>query len=116
MATQTQIPIVDYLKLGDDPHLVAHECTSCGARFFDRRNACAACFATEFRDVDVPTEGTLRSFTIVTFAAPGVPVPFVAGARTGSSTRWCWAPTTTEQKRSGSVTSRSTPEGGTDEQ
>jgi uncharacterized OB-fold protein len=36
-----QIPLVDYLELGDDPHLVANECTSCGARFFDRRNACA---------------------------------------------------------------------------
>ena len=79
MATKTQIPIVEYLELGDDPHLVAHECTSCGARFFDRRNACAKCFGTEFRTVDVPTEGELRSFTIVTFAAPGVPVPFVAG-------------------------------------
>ncbi len=44
------VPIVDYLVLGDDPHLVAKECTSCGARFFDRRNACAACFATEFKD------------------------------------------------------------------
>ena len=32
----------------------------------------------EFRDVDVATEGTVRSFTIVTFAAPGVEVPFVA--------------------------------------
>ncbi|HEU5084193.1 MAG TPA: OB-fold domain-containing protein [Acidimicrobiales bacterium] len=79
MATTTQIPIVDYLVLGDDPHLVAHECTSCGARYFDRRNACASCFGTEFTQVDVPTEGVLRSFTIVTFAAPGVPVPFVAG-------------------------------------
>ncbi len=79
MATKTQIPIVEYLELGDDPHLVAHECTSCGARYFDRRNACAKCFGTEFRSVDVPTEGELRSFTIVTFAAPGVPVPFVAG-------------------------------------
>lgn len=79
MATQTQIPLVDYLVLGDEPHLVANECTSCGARFFDRRNACASCFATEFRSVDIPTEGVLKSFTIVTFAAPGVPVPFVAG-------------------------------------
>ena len=79
MTTATQIPIVEYLALGDDPHLVANECTSCGARFFDRRNACASCFGTEFTQVDVPTEGTLRSFTIVTFAAPGVPVPFVAG-------------------------------------
>lgn len=74
-----QVPLVDYLVLGDEPHLVAHACTSCGARFFDRRNACAACSSTEFEDVDVPTEGVLRSFTIVSFAAPGVPVPFVAG-------------------------------------
>lgn len=81
MATQTktQIPLVDYLVLGDDPHLVANECTSCGARFFDRRNACASCFGTDFGSVDVATEGELTSFTIVTFAAPGVPVPFVAG-------------------------------------
>jgi uncharacterized OB-fold protein len=73
-----QIPLVDYLVLGDEPHLVAHECTSCGARYFDRRNACASCFATAFRDVPIGTEGEVRSFTIVTFAAPGVPVPFVA--------------------------------------
>ena len=74
-----QVPLVDYLVLGDDPHLVASECTSCGARFFDRRNACASCSATEFTKVDVPTEGVLKSFTIVAFASPGVPVPFVAG-------------------------------------
>ncbi len=73
------VPIVDYLVLGDDPHLVAQECTSCGARFFDRRNACAACFATEFKDTVIATEGELKAFTIVAFAAPGVPVPFVAG-------------------------------------
>ena len=74
-----QVPLVDYLVLDGEPHLRAHECTACGARFFDRRNACASCGATEFRDVDVPREGTLRTFTIVSFAAPGVPVPFVAG-------------------------------------
>ena len=74
-----QIPIVDYLVLGDDPHLVAKECTVCGARFFDRRNACASCFGSEFKDVDVATNGELKAFTIVAFAAPGVPVPFVAG-------------------------------------
>ena len=74
-----QIPFVDYLALEPEPHLVANECTSCGARFFDRRNACASCFATEFTKVPVSTEGELRSFTIVAFAAPGVDVPFVAG-------------------------------------
>jgi uncharacterized OB-fold protein len=74
-----KIPLVDYLVLGDEPHLRAHECTSCGARYFDRRNACAGCFGTEFRDVDIPTEGVLRAFTIVAYAAPGIPVPFVSG-------------------------------------
>lgn len=74
-----QIPLVDYLVLGDDPHLVAHECTACGARFFDRRNACANCTRNEFATAVIPTEGVLRTFTIVTFAAPGIPVPYVAG-------------------------------------
>jgi uncharacterized OB-fold protein len=72
-----QIPLVDYLVLGDDPHLVANECAGCGARYFDRRNACASCFGTEFRKARIATSGEVRSFTIVSFAAPGVPVPFV---------------------------------------
>jgi uncharacterized OB-fold protein len=74
-----QVPLVDYLMLGEEPHLEANECTSCGARFFDRRNACASCFATDFKKVAIATEGILQAFTIVAFAAPGVPVPFVAG-------------------------------------
>jgi uncharacterized OB-fold protein len=74
-----QVPLVDYLALGDDPHLVANECTACGARFFDRRNACAACSGASFTQTAIPTTGELRAFTIVAFAAPGVPVPFVAG-------------------------------------
>lgn len=72
------VPLVDYLDL-DGPCLVVNECTSCGARFFDRRNACAACSGAEFRRATVPTEGVLETFTIVGMAAPGVPVPFVAG-------------------------------------
>lgn len=75
----TQVPHVEYLVLGDSPHLVANECTSCKARFFDRRNACASCFGTSFTKASIPTEGILKAFTIVAFAAPGVPVPFVAG-------------------------------------
>lgn len=79
MSTVEQIPFVDYLVLGERPHLLAHECSRCGARYFDRRNACAGCFGTEFTSVDIATDGVLRAFTIVTFAAPGVDVPFVAG-------------------------------------
>jgi uncharacterized OB-fold protein len=72
------IPLVDYLVLGEHPHLIAHECTTCGARFFDRRNACASCFGSDFNTVDVATEGEVRAFTIVNAAAPGIQVPFVA--------------------------------------
>jgi uncharacterized OB-fold protein len=74
-----KIPHVEYLHLGDNPHLEANECTSCGARYFDRRNACASCFGTSFKKVAIATDGILKAFTIVAFAAPGVPVPFVAG-------------------------------------
>jgi uncharacterized OB-fold protein len=72
------VPLVDYLELGDSPKLVANECTNCGARYFDRRSACASCSGTSFRKVDIPTTGTVRTFTIVSFAAEGVDVPFVA--------------------------------------
>jgi len=74
-----QVPLVEYLVLGDDPHLTAQECTGCGARFFDRRNACASCEGDQFKKVRIANEGVLRAFTIVSMAAPGVPVPFVAG-------------------------------------
>jgi uncharacterized protein len=73
------IPLVDYLVLDPEPHLVANECTNCKARFFDRRNACASCGHTDFAKASVPTNGEVRAFTIVSFAAPGIPVPFVAG-------------------------------------
>ncbi len=72
------VPLVDYLVLGEHPKLVANECTQCGARFFDRRSACASCSNTEFRKVDIATTGTVRTFTIVSFAGEGVPVPFAA--------------------------------------
>jgi uncharacterized OB-fold protein len=72
------VPLVSYLALTPAPHLVANECTACGARYFDRRNACAACPGTDFRPAPLATRGTLRTFTIVHMAAPGVRVPFVA--------------------------------------
>jgi uncharacterized OB-fold protein len=70
--------MVDYLALEPAPHLTVHECTACGARYFDRRNACASCEGDAFRDAAVASEGEVKAFTIVSFAAPGIPVPFVA--------------------------------------
>lgn len=74
-----QVPLVDYLVLGPEPHLLANECTACGARFFDRRNACASCTGTAFTTVALQPIGELETFTIVNHAVPGVEVPFVAG-------------------------------------
>jgi uncharacterized OB-fold protein len=73
-----ELPIVDYLVLDPIPHLVAHECTSCAARFFDRRNACGKCGALDFRPTSVSTVGEVVAYTIVSKAGPGVSVPFVA--------------------------------------
>ena len=74
-----QVPYVGYLTLGDDPHLVATECSTCGALFFDRRNACASCGGRGFGSRRLANDGVLRAFTIVHRASPGVPVPYVSG-------------------------------------
>jgi uncharacterized protein len=77
-ASGRRIPVVDYLVLEGNPHLVAQACSSCGALFFDRRNACARCGKREFEPRPLATTGTVRSFTIVHRAAPNVPVPYVS--------------------------------------
>jgi len=77
-AIRRRIPVVDYLVLEGEPHLVAQACAGCGALFFDRRNACARCGKLEFQSKALATTGTLRSFTIVHRAAPNVPVPYVS--------------------------------------
>ena len=74
-----QVPIVDYLVLDDGaPHLVANRCDTCGALYFDRRNACAKCSGRSFTKERLADDGKVRSFTIVHRAAPGVPTPYVS--------------------------------------
>ena len=73
-----RVPIVDYLVLGEEPYLQAHECDRCGALYFDRRNACARCFATVFRPRRLAAVGTIRAYTIVYRAAPSLPVPYTS--------------------------------------
>jgi hypothetical protein len=44
-----QVPVVDYLVLGDGPpHLVGNRCDGCRATYLERRNACAACGQTSW--------------------------------------------------------------------
>jgi uncharacterized OB-fold protein len=72
------IPAVSYLELGDNPHLVAHECAQCSALYFDRRNACAKCSGTEFGTRPLATEGVLKAYTIVHRAAKGQDAPYTS--------------------------------------
>ncbi len=74
-----QVPLVDYLRLGSRPYLRAQECTSCGARFFDRRVACSNCGRQEFRNARVKNHGRVKAYSIVHRAAPGIPAPYVSG-------------------------------------
>ena len=73
-----QIPLVEYLQLGDPAHITAHECTGCGARFFDRRNGCARCGEIDLRTTAVENTGRVTAFTVVRRAMPGVPVPYIS--------------------------------------
>ena len=73
-----QIPMVDYLVLGDDPHLEANKCDGCGAFYFDRRNSCARCEGRSFSKQALDSTGTVRAFSIVQRAAKGVPAPYVS--------------------------------------
>jgi uncharacterized OB-fold protein len=73
------LPMVDYLVLDDnDPHLVAHCCSSCGALYFDRRNACGACEGRDFVQRRLSTHGTLRSFSIIHRSAAGIATPYTS--------------------------------------
>ena len=102
-----RVPLVTYLALEPEPHLLVWECSACAARFFDRRNACAACgraaapaktagtteapaapaktavpagttALASFIRKSVSTTGRLRAFSIVHRASPKIKVPFVA--------------------------------------
>ncbi len=74
-----QIPIVNYLVLDDGPpHLMAYEAEDSGALVFERHNADPKSGVTQFRRRSLAATGTVRSFTIVHRAAPGILVPFIS--------------------------------------
>lgn len=81
------VPVISALALEPEPRLVANECVACGARFLARRAACASCFGEQFRPADLQTDGEVVAFTIVAFAAPGVPAPYVAATVDCGGTR-----------------------------
>jgi uncharacterized OB-fold protein len=74
-----QVPVVDFLVLGDGPpHLVGNRCAGCGATYLERRNACAACGGTGFAKAKLADRGIVESFTVVHRGAPKQTGPFVS--------------------------------------
>ena len=73
------VPLVNYLVIdGEQPHLKATECESCGARYLGARIACSRCSSRNFVERPLATTGTIGSFTIVHRAAPSIKTPFVS--------------------------------------
>jgi uncharacterized OB-fold protein len=78
-ATSTVMPIVDYfVPDADSPHLVAHVCDGCGARYLERRNGCGRCSGRTFSRRPVAPSATVKAYTVVWRGEPGVEVPFVS--------------------------------------
>jgi uncharacterized OB-fold protein len=73
-------PIVPFLALGAQPHLMGLRCANCGATYLKSgRVACAKCGeARRFEDVRLSDRGTLWVYSIVHQSAPGIAVPYVA--------------------------------------
>jgi uncharacterized protein len=75
------VPGVPGLAFDDHhmPYLQGARCTACDARFPSTRQSCAACGQRRSMEAwRLPTEGTLRSYSIVHRSYPGIAVPFVS--------------------------------------
>ena len=77
--TPTVRPIVPFLALGDEPHLLGLRCRTCGATYLKSgRVGCGKCGdAGKFDALDLSTHGTLWAYSIVHQSAPGIPVPYI---------------------------------------
>lgn len=65
-------PVVNYLALDGEPHLVAQECKSCGALTWSAPILCGSCFKEgPFEPKQLATTGTVRAFTVVKRGAMG---------------------------------------------
>ena len=72
-------PIVPFLRLGEQPHLVGKKCGTCGAVYLGNRVACSKCStAGGFSEIPLSTKGSLWVYSIVHQSAPGIPTPYVA--------------------------------------
>ncbi len=72
-------PIVPFLKLAPEPHLVGAKCASCGAVFLDaKRVACSKCGSPPpFQAVKLSNRGKVYVFSVVHQSFPGIKTPYI---------------------------------------
>ncbi len=78
-ADQGPRPIVPFLKLEPQPHLVGIKCGKCGATYLsESRLACANCFSTgPFSDAALSAQGKVHVFSVVHQSFPGIKTPYI---------------------------------------
>ncbi len=71
-------PIIPFLKLEPEPHLVGSKC-SCGAVYLDvKRLACSKCGSTgPFEQVKLSKKGKVYVFSVVHQSFPGIKTPYI---------------------------------------
>ena len=74
-----QVPLVDYLALGDEPHLIANECVDCGHGTSTAAMPAPAAVERRSGRVSLATTDCPRDLHDRLRVGPGIPVPFIAG-------------------------------------
>jgi uncharacterized OB-fold protein len=81
MTSTVEVPARENLVEVDPPALLGGECGECGLLSFPLERYCAHCGAADPDRRPLPTTGSIYSFSIVHFAAPGYAgeVPYAVG-------------------------------------
>lgn len=75
-----EIPVAEYLAIGERPHLAGFRCAECDAVYLLRRSACSRCGGDALGERQaLGDSGVVTAVTVVHRAPPGVATPFVSG-------------------------------------
>ena len=79
MTAATQVPVGPGLFTwpSDEPHLLASRCRACAVVTFPRQSDCPRCTAEDMEDIELPSRGTLWTFTTQEFIPKSPPYAIV---------------------------------------
>lgn len=62
-------------------HLLGSHCVDCNQKMFPVRRRCVSCFGADLKEIELRTEGTVTSYTVIRQAPPGYfgETPYVLG-------------------------------------